>query len=71
MSVDERKKIMLQIKDVLLAHADELAYIESLNAGLTLNYVKNMHVQRTGCRIHRRMAGQGQGKLQIVPRYSF
>ncbi len=48
MSVDERKKIMLQIKEVLLAHADELAYIESLNAGLTLNYVKNMHVQRTG-----------------------
>lgn len=48
MSVDQRKVIMLQIKDILLAHADELAYLESLNAGLTLNYVRGFHVVRTG-----------------------
>lgn len=48
MSVDQRKVIMLQIKDIILAHAEELAYLESLNAGLTMNYVKGMHVVRTG-----------------------
>lgn len=48
MSVDERKVIMLQIKDVIMAHADELAYLETLNAGLTMNYVKGMHVKRAG-----------------------
>ncbi|MDG2243106.1 MAG: aldehyde dehydrogenase [Rhodospirillaceae bacterium] len=48
MSVDERKAIMLQIRDVIAANADELAYLESLNAGLTLNYVKGFHVKRAG-----------------------
>ena len=48
MSVDERKVVMLQIKEVLLSHADELAYLESLNAGLTMAYVKGIHVIRTG-----------------------
>lgn len=48
MSVDQRKVIMLQIKEIILEHAEELAYLESLNAGLTMNYVKGMHVVRTG-----------------------
>jgi len=46
MSPDERKRIMLQIKQVLLAHGDELAYLETLNAGLTNSYVRNVHVNR-------------------------
>src|SRR5690242_10926969 len=46
MSVDQRKKIMLQIRDVLIANADELAYLESMNAGLAMNYVRGFHVPR-------------------------
>ena len=48
MSVDARKKVMLQIQDVLLSNADELAYLESINAGLAMGYVKGFHVVRTG-----------------------
>ncbi len=48
MSVDERKKIMLQIKDVLMKHADELAYLETMNAGLAVTHVRGFHVPRMG-----------------------
>ncbi len=48
MSVDERKRIMMQIKEVLLAHKEELGYLETLNAGITLSNVMGMHVIRTG-----------------------
>ena len=48
MSVDQRKKIMLQIKQILLDHADELAYLETMNAGISTNHVRNFHVPRMG-----------------------
>ncbi|MBL8644639.1 MAG: aldehyde dehydrogenase [Rhodospirillaceae bacterium] len=48
MSTDERKRIMLQIKQKLIEHGDEIAYLETLNAGLTNTYVRGFHVNRMG-----------------------
>jgi len=48
MSADERKRIMLQIKDILLANGEELAFLECLNAGLPMHGVKGMMIPRTG-----------------------
>ena len=48
MSVDERKKVMLQIRDILKENAEELAFLECINAGLTMEYIKSMHVIRAG-----------------------
>jgi acyl-CoA reductase-like NAD-dependent aldehyde dehydrogenase len=48
MSTDERKRIMIQIKEKLIAHGDEIAYLETLNAGLTNSYVRGFHVNRMG-----------------------
>ncbi|HEU4530201.1 MAG TPA: aldehyde dehydrogenase [Steroidobacteraceae bacterium] len=45
MHVDERKDILYAIRDKLRAHANELAYLETLNAGLTVTQVRG-HVQR-------------------------
>ena len=48
MSVDERKKIMLQIKKIFQENDEELAFLESIDAGLTMSYVKSMHAVRAG-----------------------
>ncbi|MFL2769989.1 MAG: aldehyde dehydrogenase [Rhodospirillaceae bacterium] len=75
MHVDERKKIMLQIQEVLLNNADELAYLESLNAGLAMNYVKGFHVVRTGWNFEffAEVASQATGETytQTKPYLSF
>jgi len=46
MSVDERKRIMFQIRDVLTAHIDEVAYLETLNAGITHGHTRGFHGPR-------------------------
>ncbi|MDX2221918.1 MAG: aldehyde dehydrogenase [Rhodospirillaceae bacterium] len=46
MSVDERKRIMLQIKDVLTRNLDEIAYLETLNAGITHGHTRGFHGPR-------------------------
>jgi acyl-CoA reductase-like NAD-dependent aldehyde dehydrogenase len=45
MDINERKDILYSIRDHLRKHADELAYLECMNAGLTLQSVRG-HVQR-------------------------
>jgi len=40
MSLDDRKDILYRIRDVLRAHADELAWLECLNAGLPIIRVR-------------------------------
>ena len=46
MSVDERKRILRQIRDKILEHSEELAYLESANVGLPIRNVKAMHIPR-------------------------
>lgn len=43
----ERKRIILGARDVLAAHADELAAIQAMEVGLPIDSVKGMHVPRT------------------------
>ena len=43
----ERKRALRRITDVLEKHADELAVIQSLEVGLPLGGVRNMHMART------------------------
>ena len=45
MDINERKDILYSIRDHLRRHADELAYLECLNAGLPLQSVRG-HVNR-------------------------
>ncbi len=45
MGADGRKRIMYAIRDILLAHADELAALEVLHSGLPVSGVRG-HVQR-------------------------
>ena len=45
MGADGRKRIMYAIRDILLAHADELAALEVLHSGLPISGVRG-HVQR-------------------------
>lgn len=45
MHVDERKDVLYAIRDHLRKNADELAYLECLNAGLPMAHVRG-HVQR-------------------------
>jgi acyl-CoA reductase-like NAD-dependent aldehyde dehydrogenase len=71
MSVDQRKKIMLQIKQVVLDHADELAYLETMNAGISAGHVRGFHVPRMGFNFEffAEVASQaaGQAYLQTKP----
>ena len=46
MSVDERKRILQQIKAVLTANLDEIAYLETLNAGITHTHTRGFHGPR-------------------------
>ena len=43
----ERKKIILQARDALSTHADELAAIQAMEVGLPIGSVQGMHVPRT------------------------
>ena len=45
MNVDQRKDILYRMRDVMRAHADELAYLECLNTGLTMAAIR-VHVER-------------------------
>ena len=47
MSVDERKRILLQIRDKIAANAEELAYLESVNVGLPIRNVSAVHIPRS------------------------
>ncbi|MBM3515899.1 MAG: aldehyde dehydrogenase family protein, partial [Alphaproteobacteria bacterium] len=46
MSTDERKRILQQIKAVLTANLDEIAYLETLNAGITHTHTRGFHGPR-------------------------
>ncbi len=46
MSIDERNRILRQIRDKILEHSDELAYLESINVGLPIRNVKAVHIPR-------------------------
>ena len=46
MSVDERNRILLQIRDKISANAEELAYLESVNVGLPIRNVSAVHIPR-------------------------
>ena len=45
MDVDTRKDVLYAIRDVMRANADELAYLECLNTGLTMDSIAR-HVER-------------------------
>ena len=44
--VASRQNILRNIHDLILAHTDELAYLESLNTGLTYAQLRGRHVPR-------------------------
>ncbi|SVC27590.1 uncharacterized protein METZ01_LOCUS280444, partial [marine metagenome] len=46
MSIDERNRILRQISDKIVEHAEELAYLESINVGLPIRNVKVAHIPR-------------------------
>ncbi|MFY0634323.1 MAG: aldehyde dehydrogenase [Vannielia sp.] len=45
-SVAQRQKALLAIHDLILANAEELAALETLNTGIPYSQTKNMHVPR-------------------------
>jgi len=71
MSTDERKRIMLQIKAVLTANLDEIAYLETLNAGITHTHTRGFHGPRMAWNFEffAEVASQaaGQSYLQTKP----
>lgn len=46
-SVARRQEVLHRIHDLVLEHADELAYLEVLNTGIPINQVRNGHLPRT------------------------
>jgi acyl-CoA reductase-like NAD-dependent aldehyde dehydrogenase len=76
MDINERKDILYSIRDHLRKHADELAYLECMNAGLTLQSVRG-HVQRmarnfeffaeVSSLVHGETYTQAKGYLTYVP----
>ncbi len=46
MNIDERNRILRQISDKIVEHAEELAYLESINVGLPIRNVKVAHIPR-------------------------
>jgi acyl-CoA reductase-like NAD-dependent aldehyde dehydrogenase len=46
MGVAERQQVLHQIRDVIRRNADELAYLECLNTGVTLRSLRGFHVGR-------------------------
>ncbi len=47
LSVERRQKVLRNIHDLILTHGDELAYLESLNTGLTYAQLRGRHVPRS------------------------
>ncbi|WP_377298301.1 aldehyde dehydrogenase [Rhizobium sp. SGZ-381] len=45
-TVAERQKALLAIHDVILAHADELAVLETINTGIPLSQTRHVHIPR-------------------------
>lgn len=45
-TVAERQKALMAIHDAILAHADELAMLETINTGIPLSQTKAVHVPR-------------------------
>ena len=46
MGVAARQEVLHQIRDIIRRHADELAYLECLNTGVTLKSLRGFHVGR-------------------------
>ena len=77
MDINERKDICYSIRDHLRKNAEELAYLECLNAGLPLNSVR-VHVQRmarnfeffgeVASTMHGETYNQTKGYLTVVTR---
>lgn len=63
MDVTQRKKIMLQIRDVVLANTTELSFLEVLDSGLPMANVGSMMIPRTGWNFEyfAEVASQAQG----------
>ncbi|MBP01888.1 MAG: aldehyde dehydrogenase [Rhodospirillaceae bacterium] len=64
MSVDQRKTIMYEISNILRANAEELAFLETINSGLTMSHVEHFHVVRTAFNFEffADVAGQARGE---------
>lgn len=45
-TVAERQAALTRIHDAILAHADELAMLETINTGIPLSQTRNMHIPR-------------------------
>lgn len=45
-TVAERQKALLAIHDAILAHAEELAFLETINTGIPLSQTRNVHIPR-------------------------
>lgn len=45
-TVAQRQKVLMAIHDAILANADELARLETLNTGIPLSQTRNVHVPR-------------------------
>ncbi|MBT8440851.1 MAG: aldehyde dehydrogenase [Gammaproteobacteria bacterium] len=46
-SVEDRKRVLLRIRDLVNAHADELAHCEVLHTGVPVSQVRRRHIMRS------------------------
>lgn len=46
-SVEERQQVLYRISELILANVEEIAYLETLNAGLPIAHLKGMHIPRS------------------------
>ena len=46
LSTERRQEMLLKVHDAILAHADELAYLECLNLGVVLKELRERHMRR-------------------------
>ncbi|MCC5987404.1 MAG: aldehyde dehydrogenase [Pararhodobacter sp.] len=64
-TVDERQRVLMRIHDAILAHADELAEMESINTGIPIRQTRGMHVPRAAYnfRFFAEYIGQSAGEV--------
>lgn len=64
-STDKRQSCLLRVRDLILEHADELAYLECCNTGIPLSQLRRLHI--TGAANHfqfyAELANQLKGEL--------
>lgn len=72
LSSDKRQSCLLKIRDLILHHADELAYLECCNTGIPLSQLRKLHIPGAAhhFQFYAELANQLKGELhQQRPNY--